>query len=205
MYVVYHGSWRDFTTAVGVFSIRVLFASLARHPRWRLVNDWRRFIANAGSWTRYRRAVRGKLLAGKCLWGNVPFASLTRHTLRLWALTRPSAQPTVPCQRKGAVCWAITYERLFICRVCSNKLTTANLCDIKNAEVCARDTMTHQWVCVTRASFCGGYTLYRLWCRVLFDRDWTWAFFEGCFPWLIGDTRWEISFWAWFPRFVLAG
>ena len=53
MYTVYHGSWRDFTTAVGGFSIRVLFASL------------------------------------------------TRHTLRLWALTRPSAQPTVPCQGKG--------------------------------------------------------------------------------------------------------
>ena len=48
MYDVYHGSWRDFGTAVGAFSIRVLFASL------------------------------------------------TRHTLRLWALTRPSAQPTVP-------------------------------------------------------------------------------------------------------------
>lgn len=31
MYTVYHGSWRDFTTAVGVFSIRVLFAALARH------------------------------------------------------------------------------------------------------------------------------------------------------------------------------
>ena len=26
----------------------------------------------------------------------VLFASLTRHTLRLWALARPSAQPTVP-------------------------------------------------------------------------------------------------------------
>lgn len=53
MYVVYHGSWRDFTTAVGAYSIRVLFAAL------------------------------------------------TRHTLRLWALTRPSAQPTVPGQGKG--------------------------------------------------------------------------------------------------------
>ena len=31
MYNVYHGSWRDFGTAVGAFSIRVLFASLARH------------------------------------------------------------------------------------------------------------------------------------------------------------------------------
>ena len=27
---------------------------------------------------------------------HVLFAALTRHTLRLWALTRPSAQPTVP-------------------------------------------------------------------------------------------------------------
>ena len=32
----------------------------------------------------------------------VLFASLTRHTLRLWALTRPSAQPTVPGQREQA-------------------------------------------------------------------------------------------------------
>ena len=28
--------------------------------------------------------------------GGVLFAALTRHTLRLWALTRPRAQPTVP-------------------------------------------------------------------------------------------------------------
>ena len=55
-YNVYHGSWRDFGTAVGAISIRVLFASL------------------------------------------------TRHTLRLWALTRPSAQPTVPGHGKGVVC-----------------------------------------------------------------------------------------------------
>jgi len=70
MYNVYHGSWRDFTTAVGAFSIRVLFASL------------------------------------------------TRHTLRLWALTRPSAQPTVPGQGKGKG-RAITYEQSLICRACS--------------------------------------------------------------------------------------
>ena len=98
MYTVYHGSWRDFTTAVGV---------------------------------------SGKVLAGKCWRESVRLASLTRHTLRLWALTRPSAQPTVPCQGKGKG-RAITYEQLFICRACSNKLTTANLCDRKkNAEVCA--------------------------------------------------------------------
>ena len=34
--------------------------------------------------------------------GAVLFASLARHTLRLWALTRPSAQPTVPGQGKQA-------------------------------------------------------------------------------------------------------
>ena len=33
---------------------------------------------------------------------SVLFAALTRHTLRLWALTRPSAQPTVPGQREQA-------------------------------------------------------------------------------------------------------
>ena len=90
MYNVYHGSWRDFTTAVGA-----LFA-----PKWirylvqRLLDTCLR--------TRYRQVVRGKLLAGKCLWGNVLFAALTRHTLRLWALTRPSAQPTVPGHGKMA-------------------------------------------------------------------------------------------------------
>ena len=61
MYNVYHGSWRDFTTAVGAFSIRVLLAALAR------------------------------------------------HTLRLWALTRPSAQPTVPCQGKMARVQALMF------------------------------------------------------------------------------------------------
>ena len=35
---------------------------------------------------------------------SVLFAALTRHTLRLWALTRPSAQPTVPCHGKMAFC-----------------------------------------------------------------------------------------------------
>ena len=102
-----------YTTAVGVISPRQLACCLHRNEydiwcnvccmyvRWRLVNDWRRFIAYVGSWRCYRRAAREKLLAGKCLWGNVLFASLTRHTLRLWALTRPSAQPTVPGQGKG--------------------------------------------------------------------------------------------------------
>ena len=40
----------------------------------------------------YRTFVRTRVL----------FAALTRHTLRLWALTRPSAQPTVPCQGEQA-------------------------------------------------------------------------------------------------------
>ena len=45
---------------------------------------------------------------------------------------------------KGGCC-SVTYEQLLICCVCSNKLTTANLCDRKKtAEVCARDAMTHQ-------------------------------------------------------------
>ena len=117
-----------YTTAVGVILARQLACCLHRneydiwcnvcmytvctmyvrcmYARWRLVNDWRRFIANVGSWRCYRRAVRGKLLAGKCLWGNVLFASLTWHTLRLWALTRPSAQPTVPGHGETEVCWA---------------------------------------------------------------------------------------------------
>lgn len=37
-----------------------------------------------------------------CYRTRVLFAALTRHTLRLWALTRPSAQPTVPGQGEQA-------------------------------------------------------------------------------------------------------
>lgn len=133
-----------YTTAVGVISPRQLARLFA--PKWI------------------------QYLVQRLL-GTALFASLTRHTLRLWALTRPSAQPTVPGHGKGEG-RAITYEQLFICRACSNKLTAANLCDRKkNATVCARDTMTHQWVCVTRALFFGGYIWYRLLRRALFDRD----------------------------------
>lgn len=158
MYNVYHGSWRDFTTAVGVFSIRVLFAALTRHTRWSWVNNWQML-----SRTLVRGRVIGELFEGNCWRGNVCgetfcslrshgtrllltqqskpclvmgrakverfvfatngtierfdnlvrqelmnvwrdsilFASLTRHTLRLWALTRPSAQQTVPCHGKS--------------------------------------------------------------------------------------------------------
>ena len=41
--------------------------------------------------------------------GGILFASLTRHTLRLWALTRPSAQPTVPCHGKGGRLQSLTF------------------------------------------------------------------------------------------------
>ena len=113
----HHGSWRvvctEMNTIFGatfvgrcMYNVYALYVR-CMYARWKLVNDWRRFIANAGSRTCYRRAVRGKLLAGKCWRGNVLLASLARHTLRLWALTRPSAQPTVPCQGKSEVCWAV--------------------------------------------------------------------------------------------------
>ena len=46
--------------------------------------------------------------------GGVRLASLTRHTLRLWALTRPSAQPTVPGHGKQALNPGIT---LMVCVV----------------------------------------------------------------------------------------
>lgn len=36
------------------------------------------------------------MLSRTCYRTRVLLAALTRHTLRLWALTRPSAQPTVP-------------------------------------------------------------------------------------------------------------
>ena len=118
MYTVYHGSWRDFGTAVGAFD-RV-FCSLRSHG----TRDKARSMIDGGL---SRTFVRGGVL----------FAPLTRHTLRLWALTRPSAQPTVPYQGKGKG-RAITYEQLFICRVCSNKLTMANLCDRKKTPMWAR-------------------------------------------------------------------
>lgn len=51
-----------------------------------------------------RETVSGEMFVGKYVRGSVLFAALTRHTLRLWALTRPSAQPTVPCQGEGAAC-----------------------------------------------------------------------------------------------------
>ena len=103
----WHGSWRVVctemntifgTTFVGccMYNVCTLYVRAMKVSQWLT-----EVIANVGSWTCYRRVVRGKLLAGKCLWGNVLFAALTRHTLRLWALTRPSAQPTVPCQGKS--------------------------------------------------------------------------------------------------------
>ena len=50
----------------------------------------------------YRERIIDGVLTGKYLRGNIRLASLARHTLRLWALTRPSAQPTVPCHGEQA-------------------------------------------------------------------------------------------------------
>ena len=99
-----------YTTAVGVISPRQLARLFA--PKWirylvqRLLDtgSWKcsarcartahaiklgqwltDVIANVGSWTCYRRVVRGKLLAGKCLWGNMfgeVFCSLRSHGTR---------------------------------------------------------------------------------------------------------------------------
>ena len=85
-----------YTTAVGVISPRQLACLFA--PKW--IRYLVQRLLDTGLRTRYRQTVRGKLLAGKCWRGNALFAALTRHTLRLWALTRPSAQPTVPCHGK---------------------------------------------------------------------------------------------------------
>jgi hypothetical protein len=66
-----------YTTAVGV----ILPRQLARYLHRNEYDIWCNVC-----WT----LVRGGIL----------LAALTRHALRLWALTRPSAQPTVPCQGK---------------------------------------------------------------------------------------------------------
>ena len=100
-----------YTTAVGVILPRQLACLFAPKWIWYLVQR----LLDAGSWTRYRQTVRGKMLAGKCWRESVWLAALARHTLRLWALTRPSAQPTVSGQGKGKG-RAITYEQLFICQ-----------------------------------------------------------------------------------------
>ena len=59
-----------------------------------------RFVfATNGTIERFGNLVRQELMN---VWrDSILFASLTRHTLRLWALTRPSAQPTVPCHGKS--------------------------------------------------------------------------------------------------------
>ena len=88
MYTVYHGSWRDFTTAVGAIvctEMNTIFgATFVGHRMYNVCTLYVRWRVD-----------------GKYLRGNILFASLTRHTLRLWALTRPNAQPTVPGQGKG--------------------------------------------------------------------------------------------------------
>lgn len=82
-----------YTTAVGVISprqlacFRYVFCSLRSHG----TRDEARSIIDKVyrerlAWKRYRRVVRGKLLAGKCLWGNVfgeVFCSLRSHGTRL--------------------------------------------------------------------------------------------------------------------------
>lgn len=67
-----------YTTAVGVILARQLARRLHRNE----YDIWCNVC-----WTLVR--------------GGVLFASLARHTLRLWALTRPSAQPAVPYHGKG--------------------------------------------------------------------------------------------------------
>lgn len=56
-------------------------------------------FATNGTIERFGNLVRQELMN---VWrDSVLFAALTRHTLRLWALTRPSAQPTVPGHGEG--------------------------------------------------------------------------------------------------------
>ena len=98
----HHGSWRVVCTEMNMifgatFVEHRMYNVCTLYVRAMKVSQWLTdVIANVGSWTCYRRVVRGKLLAGKCLQESVWLAALARHTLRLWALTRPSAQPTVP-------------------------------------------------------------------------------------------------------------
>ena len=139
MYNVYHGSWRDFTTAVGAMFtpkwIRYLVQRLldtictmyvrCMYARWRLVNDWRRL-----SRTLVRGGVIGELFEWKCWRENVcgeTFCSLRSHGTR-FAYGRLRAQAlSQPCLVMG---------RVSVCAV--NKLTTANLCDRKKTPPWAR-------------------------------------------------------------------
>ena len=120
MYNVYHGSWRDFGTAVGaivctemntIFGATFVghwfvdaFCSLRSHG----TRDKAGSIIDKG----YRERVSVEV-----------FCSLRSHG-----------------HGKGRG-RAITYEQLFICRVCSNKLTTANLCDRKKTPLWAREIL----------------------------------------------------------------
>ena len=101
-----------YITAVGVISprqlarFRYVFCSLRSHG----TRDKAGSIIDGGYRERWfvevlsascsRETVGGEMFVGKYVRWSVLFAALTRHTLRLWALTRPSAQPTVPGQGK---------------------------------------------------------------------------------------------------------
>ena len=89
MYNVYHGSWRDFGTAVGAIvctEMNTMFGAT-------FVGRWFVDVLSANC---SRETVSGEMLTGKCLWGNVLFASLTRHTL-----VADAPSQTVPCQGKA--------------------------------------------------------------------------------------------------------
>ena len=102
-----------YTTAVGVIlprqlaRFRYVFCSLRSHgTRDKAVSIIdrcyrERWFVEVLSASCSRETVGGEMFVGKYVRWSVLLASLARHTLRLWALTRPSAQPTVPCHGKS--------------------------------------------------------------------------------------------------------
>ena len=145
MYNVYHGSWRDFTTAVGALFapkwIQYLVQRLLNtvctmyvrcmYARWRLVNDWRRL-----SRTLVRGRVIGELFEGNCWRGNVcgeicsvkrsvRFAHTAHASLMGAYAPKRSANRALSREGRGVLSGV-------------NKLTAANLCDRKKRR-CGRE------------------------------------------------------------------
>lgn len=161
----HHGSWRVICTEMNtifgatfvghrMYNVCTVYVRAMKVSQWLTEVYRERWFVEVLSASCSRETVSGEMLAG-----NVRLASLARHTLRLWALTRPSAQPTVPCHGKGKG-RAITYEQLFICRLLDTKESIclpvlfvgheweclSNVCSISIFYVCNEWRVCSIWV-----------------------------------------------------------